>query len=197
MHIQALFIFIDASQENIMKKYIINAGFSLLSLLALSSYAADVGVSVRVAEPGLYGRLDIGDLPAPRVIYKEPIVVERRTTRYVSDPVYIYAPPGHTKHWSKHCRRYNACNRPVYFVKEEWYRNIYERKHHPKHYEEWQRRRHGETREHHDVRTWNRHRRHEETREHHDVRNWDERRHENDNHDDKGHKGRHHGHHHH
>ena len=26
-------------------------------------------------------------------------------------------PPGQAKKWSKHCGRYNACGRPVYFVK--------------------------------------------------------------------------------
>ena len=27
------------------------------------------------------------------------------------------------RHWRKHCARYDACGRPVYFVQEDWYRN--------------------------------------------------------------------------
>jgi len=27
-------------------------------------------------------------------------------------PVYLHVPPGHAKNWRKHCREYNACNRP-------------------------------------------------------------------------------------
>ncbi len=34
--------------------------------------------------------------------------------------VYGRAPPGHSKHWSRHCRVYNACNQPVYFVRNDY-----------------------------------------------------------------------------
>src|SRR5574337_462800 len=33
-------------------------------------------------------------------------------------PIYMYVPPGHAKHWAKHCARYAACGQPVYFLKE-------------------------------------------------------------------------------
>ncbi len=33
--------------------------------------------------------------------------------------------PGHEKHWRKHCAQYNACGRPVYFVRDDWYNNEY------------------------------------------------------------------------
>ena len=39
----------------------------------------------------------------------------------------LYVPPGHAKNWGKHCGRYNACGRPVYFVKEEWVQEEYQR----------------------------------------------------------------------
>jgi len=32
--------------------------------------AADVGISVSIGQPGFYGQLDIGEFPAPRVIYR-------------------------------------------------------------------------------------------------------------------------------
>jgi len=40
-------------------------------------FAADVGVSVSVGQPGFYGRLDIGGYPQTRVIYTQPRVIER------------------------------------------------------------------------------------------------------------------------
>jgi hypothetical protein len=44
---------------------------------------------------------------------------------YVAEPVYLRVPPGHRKHWSKFCGRYDACGRPVLFVRDEWYTNTY------------------------------------------------------------------------
>ena len=86
--------------------------------------AADVGVSVSIGDPGFYGRIDIGDYPQPQVIYREPRIVERRV--YVErEPLYLRVPPGHAKHWSKHCRKYNACGERVYFVQDNWYQQEY------------------------------------------------------------------------
>lgn len=91
---------------------------------------ADVGVSVNVNEPGFYGQINIGSVPQPpQVIYAQPIVVQRSPT-YVAEPIYLHVPPGHEKHWSKHCAEYNACGRPVYFVREDWYNREYAPRHH-------------------------------------------------------------------
>ncbi|ODS90363.1 MAG: hypothetical protein ABS45_16170 [Comamonas sp. SCN 65-56] len=43
----------------------------------------------------------------------------------VRQPLYLRVPPGHAKHWSKHCHEYGACARPVYFVQERWYNDVY------------------------------------------------------------------------
>ncbi|MEO6354633.1 MAG: hypothetical protein ABIO19_16195 [Burkholderiaceae bacterium] len=97
------------------------------SLLALTSTAnaADVGVSINIGQPGFYGRINIGDYPQPRVIYAQPVIVER-SARYIERrPIYLRVPPGHAKHWSKHCRAYNACGQQVYFVQDSWYTNDY------------------------------------------------------------------------
>ncbi len=85
--------------------------------------AADVGVSINIGQPGFYGQIDIGDFPQPQLIYRQPIVVER----VVIDrpPVYMRVPPGHAKHWRKHCREYNACGERVYFVQDNWYQREY------------------------------------------------------------------------
>jgi hypothetical protein len=104
-----------------MKKLILSA-----TLLALSAAAAaqDMGVSVNIGQPGFYGRIDIGNTARPAVIYREPVIVER-PVRYVEAPLYLRVPPGHAKHWSRHCRAYHACGRNVYFVKDSWYLNDY------------------------------------------------------------------------
>jgi hypothetical protein len=97
----------------------------MLTLIAVSAQAADVGVSISVGQPGFYGRIDIGDYPRPEVIYTRPVVVHRAPVHVVHEPVYLHVPPGHQKKWSKHCRKYNACDRPVYFVKDRWYNKVY------------------------------------------------------------------------
>jgi hypothetical protein len=93
--------------------------------------AADVGVSISIGQPGFYGRIDIGNAPQPRLINSQPIVIERQV-RYVNPPLYLRVPPGHTKDWAKHCRKYNACNQQVYFVHDDWYNDVYVPQYHDK-----------------------------------------------------------------
>jgi hypothetical protein len=71
--------------------------------------------------PGIYGRVDIGGAPPPLLVYPEPVVVVRPPQSVQVQPIYLHVPPGHAKHWSKHCREYNACGLPVYFVKSAEY----------------------------------------------------------------------------
>ena len=87
--------------------------------------AADVGVSVRVGQPGFYGRIDVGNYPAPQLLYAEPIVIQPVPVGIVRQPIYLRVPPGHAKNWRKHCHRYNACGQPVYFVQDNWYNDVY------------------------------------------------------------------------
>ena len=100
---------------------------TFLLLLAAAAFApawaADVGVSVHVGQPGFYGRIDIGNVPPPQVIYAQPIIIQR--VAQPPQPVYLRVPPGHAKKWSKHCHKYDACGYPVYFVKDDWYNNVY------------------------------------------------------------------------
>jgi len=104
------------------------------SLLLLAAFAAgpafaQVGVSVEVHQPGVYGRIDIGPQPPP-VVYAQPIIIAPVHQR--REPLYLYVPPGHQKKWDKHCARYNACDRPVYFVREDWVQQRYDEAHgHP------------------------------------------------------------------
>ncbi|MCY4757026.1 hypothetical protein [Pelomonas aquatica] len=94
-----------------------------IALLAGAAQAADVGVSIQVGQPGFYGRIDIGNTAPPPVVVAEPVWVQRRPVRV--EPVYMRVPPGHQKHWDKHCAEYNACGVPVYFVREDWYQERY------------------------------------------------------------------------
>ena len=107
--------------------------FQLVALIAAAAaittpaLAADVGVSISVGQPGFYGHIDIGNVPPPVLIYPQPVIIQRPVVvqPVPVQPIYLHVPPGHAKHWSKHCAKYDACSRPVYFVKEDWYNNVY------------------------------------------------------------------------
>ena len=102
---------------------------SVAALITLAGTAAatttNVGVSVSVGQPGFYGHIDIGNMPPPRIIYPAPVVIQPVPVGVVVQPVYLRVPPGHEKNWGKHCRKYNACGQPVYFVQQNWYVNEY------------------------------------------------------------------------
>ncbi len=104
-----------------MKKILFAA---LMAVTVAPAYAADVGVSVSISEPGVYGRIDIGNFPQPQLISPTPVII-LRPRGVVREPIYLHVPPGHAKKWSKHCHKYNACGHPVYFVQESWYNNEY------------------------------------------------------------------------
>ena len=99
-------------------KHVLCAG-SLALLSAGAAQAADAYVNATIGgviSPGVYGRIDIGNAPPPPVVYAQPVIIQRPAVVVQQQPVYLYVPPGHQKKWGKHCRKYNACNQPVYFV---------------------------------------------------------------------------------
>ncbi|MCR5884868.1 hypothetical protein LRS03_19195 [Rhizobacter sp. J219] len=120
-----------------MKQYLktlfLAAAWVAMSFGGAASAQTSVGVSVQVAQPGVYGRIDIGNMPPPPVVYAKPVVIAQPAVVVPAQPVYLYVPPGHQKKWSKHCHRYNACGQPVYFVRESWVHERYEREHGHKH----------------------------------------------------------------
>lgn len=100
----------------------------LIGMATAPAFAANVGVSINVGDPGYYGQINIGNIPQPpQIIYSQPVYVQRAPAGIDARPIYLRVPPGHEKHWNKHCRAYNACNRPVYFVREDWYQRQYVR----------------------------------------------------------------------
>jgi hypothetical protein len=113
-----------------MKKSIQILGCTL-GLVALQGavMAADIGVSVNISQPGFYGRIDVGSVPQPVVIYPQPVIIQQHPNNLVRQPIYLRVRPGHEKHWDKHCARYNACGQPVYFVQDRWYQQEYAPRH--------------------------------------------------------------------
>jgi hypothetical protein len=98
-----------------------------ISLAPLAAIAADVGVSIQFSQPGVYGRVDLGQYQQPpQVIVAQPVMVAPPPAAAPPpQPVYLWVPPGHRKHWEKHCHEYHACGQPVYFVDDGWYqRNV-------------------------------------------------------------------------
>lgn len=105
-------------------------GAAALACAAVSAQAGtDVGVSISVMQPGVYGRIDIGNAAPPPVVYAQPMIIAPGPVAVVRRPVYLYVPPGHQKNWGKYCGRYNACGQPVYFVQERWVRDRYDERH--------------------------------------------------------------------
>ena len=98
---------------------------AIAAFAAVPVFAADVGASIGISQPGFYGQINIGSFPRPAVIYAQPVWIQRPSKVVHVQPVYLHIPPGHEKHWSKHCGKYGACGKPVYFVREDWYQNHY------------------------------------------------------------------------
>jgi hypothetical protein len=106
-----------------MKRFVFAA--AAVAAIAVPALVANAGVSVQIGQPGFYGTLDIGGFPQPQVIYPQPVVIQPVPVGVVREPIYLRVPPGHAKNWSKHCRKYNACGQPVYFVQDGWYNQVY------------------------------------------------------------------------
>ena len=84
--------------------------------------AGDLNIHVMLSgevAPGVYGQVQIGGERPPPLVYAQPMLIVPQ--RDPPPPVYLHVPPGHAKNWRKHCHEYNACNRPVYFVRSQEY----------------------------------------------------------------------------
>lgn len=106
------------------KHWLIGAAL-LAACAAQSAQAADVSVTIQ--QPGVYGRLNFGDaIPRDAWVYQQPILIAPAPDNTQRQPIYMYVPPGHSKNWSRHCSRYNACGQSVVFVQDRWVRDRYD-----------------------------------------------------------------------
>ena len=105
-------------------QFLASVALTVVALAAApQARSSDVGVSVQVSQPGVYGRIDIGRFPQPQVVVQQPVIIAQpQVVAVPPQPVYMWVPPGHQKKWGKHCHRYRACGVPVYFVDDGWYR---------------------------------------------------------------------------
>jgi hypothetical protein len=102
-----------------------------LSVLAFGTLvplaqAQNVSISATITGeivPGVYGHVVLGNRPPPPLVYAQPVVAVPVVVaeRMPMEPIYLHVPPGHARNWRKHCHEYNACNRPVYFVRSAEY----------------------------------------------------------------------------
>jgi hypothetical protein len=101
----------------------------VLALGAVSTAHSQTSVSIGINQPGVYGRINIGDVPPPAFYRVEPVIIAPPRVVVERRPVYLYVPPTHEQNWSRYCGQYNACGQPVYFVREEWVQERYEHEH--------------------------------------------------------------------
>jgi hypothetical protein len=106
-----------------MKRLLFAAAWTAAAFSAPAS--AQIGVTVNVGEPGFFGRIEIGGAPPPQLVYSRPVVIEGGPAGVGRDPIYLHVRPGYERNWRRHCGEYNACGQPVFFVKDDWYRNRY------------------------------------------------------------------------
>jgi hypothetical protein len=102
-----------------------------------AALAADKPVADGPSE--FFGRLDLSGAPAPQLITPHTVkgrhVHGHATTAAAHDddehadapvaPVYFHVRPGEEERWATRCRLYAACDTPVLFVTEIWYRDVY------------------------------------------------------------------------
>jgi hypothetical protein len=112
-----------------MKKLLVLSLMLSACAIAPAMAQTSVGVSIGINQPGVYGQINIGNFPQPRFINAQPILIAPPAQYMQQEPMYLYVPPGHQRDWRRHCHRYNACGRPVYFVHEEWVRERYAEEH--------------------------------------------------------------------
>ncbi|MEP7099219.1 MAG: hypothetical protein ABI781_01835, partial [Burkholderiales bacterium] len=114
-----------------MKNTIIKLAVAFAAIGALGTAAAQpsVGVSIGIHQPGVYGRINIGDVPPPALVLPQPVLIAPPRVAVQRAPIYLYVPPAHQQNWRRYCGRYGACGQPVYFVRDQWVRERYTQAH--------------------------------------------------------------------
>lgn len=114
-----------------MKKIWAMCGLAVAAAAAAGSAAAQpgVGMSIGINEPGVYGRINLGNLPGEALVAERPVLVAPPRVVVNRQPIYLYVAPWEQANWPRYCNRYAACGQPVYFVREDWVHERYVRDH--------------------------------------------------------------------
>jgi len=112
-----------------MKTTILALTLAAAAFGAATSTEAQVSANIGINQPGVYGRIRIGEVPPPALYRPEPVVIYQPRVVVEQQPVYLYVPPAHEQNWRRYCGRYRACGQPVYFVRDDWVRERYEHEH--------------------------------------------------------------------
>ena len=99
--------------------------FGALGAAGTAFAQPSVGVSIGINQPGVYGRINVGDVPPPALVLPQPVLIAPPRVAYERAPIYLYVPPAHQQNWRRYCGRYGACGQPVYFVRDQWVRERY------------------------------------------------------------------------
>lgn len=100
-------------------------GVAAACAIAPAFAQTSVGVSIGINQPGVYGRINIGDVPPPALVLPQPVLIAPPPVSVPRRPIYLYVPDAHQRDWRRYCGRYAACGQPVYFVQENWYQQHY------------------------------------------------------------------------
>ncbi|MBC7700483.1 hypothetical protein [Aquabacterium sp.] len=112
-------------------KKMIAVALAACAVAPVMAGTTNVGVSIGINQPGVYGRIDIGNdgYGQPQLVYPQPVIIAPPAVVYERRPIYLYVPPAHQHDWRHYCGRYQACGQPVYFVQEQWVRNRWQQEH--------------------------------------------------------------------
>ncbi len=108
-----------------MKRMVRLVGIMGVGLLAWGGLCAPAS-AVILGEPGYYGVIQIGQAPPPQLFSPQPVwVMPGPVGMAPPPPLYLRVPPRIRNHWPRFCAQYQACGRPVYFVRDAWYQRVF------------------------------------------------------------------------
>lgn len=103
-----------------MKRLLAPTGLLGLALAAGAATAERQHLNASVGGPlraGVYGRIEVRGPTPPAVVKPQPVVVTPPLEGAAGQPLYLYVPPGQVRRWPQHCAKWQACDKPVLFVR--------------------------------------------------------------------------------
>jgi hypothetical protein len=106
---------------------------SVLSLAALC-VASSLATAAQDPAAGMFGAIDRNSFPTVEVSNPRPVKGQhihaqawtpQTALRGWESPIFLHVRQGEELRWSMRCKDYDACNVPVFFVSESWFRNVY------------------------------------------------------------------------